>query len=112
MDDIKMIMDQLIKLNESDNDINNHMIIILDLLEKYIKETIKLELSIKSIENRLDYIEEYIKHKFKEKTDNYDDTIIPENLCNRNISINNVDDIYKRILWIEQRLQILEDKQI
>ena len=112
MDDKKMIMDQLIKLNESDNDINNHMIIILDLLEKYIKETIKLELSIKSIENRLDYLEEYIKHKFKEKTDNNDDTIIPENLCNKNNSINNTDDIYKRILWIEQRLQILEDKQI
>lgn len=69
MDDEKMIMEQLIKLNESDNDINNHMIIILDFLEKYIKETIKLELSIKSIENRLDYLEEYIKHKFKEKMD-------------------------------------------
>jgi len=111
MDDEKII-DQLIELHKSDKDTNNRMIFMLDLLEKYIKETIKLELSIKSIENRLDYLEEYIKHKFKEKTDNNDDTIIPENLCNKNNSINNVDDIYKRILWIEQRLQILEDKQI
>ena len=69
------------------------------------KEIVKLKMSIKSIEERLDYIEEYMNHKFKEKMN----TDISEKPCN-SVENKSIDDIYKRILWIEQRIQFLEDK--
>ena len=67
------------------------------------EEIIKLKVSIKAMEERLDYLEEYIKHKFIENMDN------SNKVCS-DIENKSIDDIYKRILSIEQRLQFLEDK--
>ena len=67
------------------------------------EEIVKLKMSIKALEERLDYLEEYIKHKFVEGMN----TDISKKSCN-SIENRSIDDIYKRIIWIEQEMEIYQ----